>query len=175
MHSLLVPCSSYGVMDMILGRMKYDSHNGASRRSRSNHCQTTCFPTSCPTLAPKLVSTEPKCTQIEICRRSRCLMVWRAMVIHSTFRHSGRRTTSSSLIAFERSIEAGLESPTGGCKLKLQRRPKTNVRGQLHAIPRHSRVSEHLATSSVIPPDLLWFPTGTFGREDHLVGPAVCA
>ena len=73
-------------------------------------------------------------------------------MIHSTFHHSGRRTTSLSLIAFERSIETGLESPAHGCKLQLQRRTKTNVRGRLHAMSRRSTVSEHLATSSVIPP-----------------------
>jgi hypothetical protein len=58
---------------------------------------------------------------IVICRRFRCLgaMVWSALTTHSILRDPGRKTTSLSFVAFEKSIGADVDSP-GRSKLSVR-------------------------------------------------------
>ena len=56
-------------------------------------------------------------------------MVWSVVMIHVTDGGSGRKTTSLSFVAFERSMEVKLESPVNKGKLWLQLWTKSNVPG----------------------------------------------
>ena len=63
-------------------------------------------------------------------QRSRCLgvMVWRALTTHSTLRSPGRKITSLSFVAFERSTKPDSDSPGN--------RSKQSVRTQM--LTRHT-------------------------------------
>ena len=104
------------IVHTTFGRVEHDSQSWIKRRSISNHgprCVSRMLRT------PARVQDQGTC--IVICRRFRCLgvMVWSALTTHWTLHDPGRKTTSLSFVAFERSIGADVDSP-GRSKLSVR-------------------------------------------------------
>ena len=105
-----------------LMRVEHDSKSWTRRRSRSNHCPRIASPMVWLTLVPALGGIKWSGMWIEIRRRSLCsgVTVWSAAVIHSMFKDPGLKIASSSLLAFERLIDAGGDLARNGSKLFVQ-------------------------------------------------------